>query len=322
MKMRILSAILIITSTILAACGSASAPAAEKPLRVAYTDWPGNYVTLIALQIGFFEEHGIAVEPVYYPTFSDSYIDLAIGKVDATSTVLIDLLPAIKNNDLRAVMITDATEGVDSIVATPDIPSIYGLRGKRIGVELGTFGELLVIEMLTRANLDKSDVTLVNISPDQIPSAIPSLIDAGHTRDPHTTKAIDSGNHIIFSTKDTPGLFPDVMTFRADVVQNRPEDVRAFVAAWFEAADYWLTNPQAGNTIVARYTGQMASEISTKGIHIYTLQDNLQAFAENPGSNLSSIYYVARFNLDFSIRAGYITTPPDLNIVLDPSFLK
>jgi NitT/TauT family transport system substrate-binding protein len=262
------------------------------------------------------------VEPVYYPTFSDSYTDLAIGKVDATSTVLIDLLPAIKNNDLHAVMITDATEGIDSIVATPDIASIYGLRGKRIGVELGTFAELLVIEMLAKAGLDTNDVNLVNIPPDQVPSAIPSLIDAGHTWDPHTAQAIASGNHIIFSTKDTPGLFPDVMTFRVDVIQHRPDDVRAFVAAWFEAADYWLTNPQAGNTIVAQYTGQLASEISTEGLHIYTLQDNLRAFAENPGSNLSSIYYVARLSLDFSIKAGYITIPPDLNILLDPSFLK
>jgi NitT/TauT family transport system substrate-binding protein len=148
------------------------------------------------------------------------------------------------------------------------------------------------------------------------------LIDAGHTWDPHTAQAIASGNHIIFSTKDTPGLFPDVMTFRVDVIQHRPDDVRAFVAAWFEAADYWLTNPQAGNTIVAQYTGQLASEISTEGIRIYTLQDNLRAFAENPGSNLSSIYYVARLSLDFSIKAGYITIPPDLNILLDPSFLK
>ncbi len=322
MKIRILSAILIIASTVLTACGSTSAPVAERPLRVAYTDWAGDYVILIALQMGFFKDRGISVEPVYYPTFSDSYTDLAIGKVDAINAVLIDVLPVIENNDLRAVMISDTSEGGDNIVAAPDISSIYELRGKRIGVVPGTFGELFIEEMLAKAGLTRREITLLNVPPDQVPSAIPSLIDAGHTREPHTAEAVANGKNVIFSSSDTPGLFPDIMTFRKEVVEARPEDIRAFVAAWFEAAEYWITNPQAGSTIIAQYTGQMASSVSMDGVHIYTLQDNLQAFSENPGSDLSSIYFVARLSLDFSIKAGYITTPPDLNIVLDPSFLK
>lgn len=319
---RILSAALLLFTLILSACSDPSLSVEKPPLRVAYTDWAGDYVTLIALQMGFFTDHGVSVDVVYYSTFSDSYTDLAIGKIDATSTVLIDLLPAIQNNNLHAVMITDSSDGIDSIVATPEVNSIYDLRGKRIGVEFGTYAEMLVTEMLTKAGLDNSDVTLLNITPDKVPSAIPSLIDAGHTWEPHTGEAIANGNHVIFTPAETPGLFPDVMTFRAEVLRSRPEDVRAFVAAWFEAADYWLTNPQAGNTIIAQYTGQMASDISTEGIRIYNLQDNLQAFAENPGSDFKSIYFVARKSLDYSIEAGYITTPPDLDIVLDPSYLK
>jgi NitT/TauT family transport system substrate-binding protein len=322
MKMRILSAILVIISMVLSACGSAPAPSEKTPLRIAYTDWAGDYVTLIALKMGLFEKHGVAVEPIYYPSYSDSYTNLAVGKVDAINAVLIDVFPAIKNNDLRAVMVTDSSEGGDSIVAVPDIQSIYALRGKRIGVELGTFGELFIAQMLAKAGMTERDVTLVNIAPEDVPSAIPSLIDAGHIREAQTAKALVNGNHVIFSTASTPGLFPDVMTFRAEVTQNRPDDIRAFVAAWFEAAEYWITNPQAGNTIVAQYTGKLASTVSTKGVHIYTLQENLQAFSENSGSDSASIYYVAHLSLEFSIRSGYITTPPDINILLDPSFLK
>jgi NitT/TauT family transport system substrate-binding protein len=322
MKMRILSAILVILSMVLSACGNAPAPSEKAPLRIAYTDWAGDYVTLIAQQMGFFRKHGVVVEPVYYQTLSDSYTDLAVGKVDAINAALIDVLPAIKNNDLRAAMVTDSSEGGDSIVAAPEIQSIYMLRGKRIGVELGTFGELFVVQMLAKAGLTERDVTLVNVAPEDVPSAIPSLIDAGHTRGSHTAEALAKGDHDIFSTSSTPGLFPDVMIFRAEVTQNRPDDVRAFVAAWFEAAEYWITNPQAGNTIIAQYKGQPASTISAKGVHIYTLQENLQAFSEDTGSDSTSIYYVAHLSVEFSIRSGYITTSPDLNILLDPSFLK
>jgi len=320
--MRILSVILIVASSFLAACGDATSTVKNEPLRVAYTDWAGDYVILIGIQMGFFEKRGVTVEAVYYPTFSDSYTDLAIGKIDAINAVMIDVLPAIKNNNLRAVMISDSSEGGDNIVASPDITSIYDLRGKRIGVELGTFGELFVLQMLARAGLTRQDVTLVNVSPDKVPVSIPSLIDAGHTWEPHTADAIAYGDHSIFSTSETPGLFPDIMTFRADVVQDHQEDINAFVQGWFDAAEYWLTNPQAGNAIIAQVTGQQISNISMNGVRIYTLQDNLKAFAENPGSDLTSIYYVARLSLDFSIKAGYITSPPDLNILLDPSFLK
>jgi NitT/TauT family transport system substrate-binding protein len=322
MKMRFFIVFLIIITTILTACGTTTTAAQKEPLRVAYTDRSGDYVTLIGIRMGFFKQRGVSVEAVYYPTFSDSYTDLAIGKIDAINAVLIDILPAIKNNNMRAVMVTDSSEGGDSIVATPDISSIRDLRGKRIGAEFGTFGELLVLQMLARVGLTRQDVTLINVSPEEVPAAIPTLIDAGHTWEPHTAVAVANGDRILFSSKDTPGLFPEIMTFRAEVVKDRSGDVSAFVKGWFDAANYWITNPQAGNTIIAQVTGQLASEISTQGVRIYTLQDNLQAFEDNPGSNISSIYYVARLNLDFSIKAGYITIPPDLNILLDPSFLK
>jgi NitT/TauT family transport system substrate-binding protein len=323
MKMQRPLCLFLTFALLLSACELAPAPETQKPpLRVAYTDRAGDYVILVAEEMGFFEKHGVSVEPVYYPTFSDSYTDLAVGKVDAINAVIINLLPVVKNDNLRIVMISDCSEGGDAVVASPEIQSIADLRGKRVGVVLGTFGELLVREMLKKGGLTMNDVQLVSITPDQVPAAIPDTIDAGHTWEPHISEALNSGNQILFSSAETPGLFPNVMTFRTQVIQERPEDVRAFVAAWFEAAEYWTANPQAGNAIVARYLGQSASDISFEGVRLYTIPDNLLAFSQNPGSDTLSIYYVARLSLDFSIGAGYITTPPELNLLLDPSYLQ
>jgi hypothetical protein len=60
----------------------------------------------------------------------------------------------------------------------------------------------------------------------------------------------------------------------------------------------------------------------TSNITIYTIADNTKLFANNPGTDASSIYFIAGFNRDFLINAGYITNPPDINTLLDPSFLK
>lgn len=322
MKLRRWVYLLLTAILLLSACGPGlSMETPRPPLRVAYTDWVGDYIVLVAKEMGFFEKHGVSVEPVYYPTFSDSYTDIAVGKLDAINAVIIDLLPVVENDNLRIVMIADCSEGGDAVVASPQIQTIADLRGKRLGVMLGTFGELFVREMLRKGGLTTSDVRLVGVTPEQVPEAIPDMIDAGHTWEPHISKALGNGNHIIFSTEETPGLFPDVITFRTQVIKERPEDIRAFIAAWFEAVEYWLANPEAGNALVAAYTGQPAGGISFRGVRIYSLADNRQAFSQNPGSDTTSIYYVVKLSLDFSISAGYITTPPDLNLLLDPSYL-
>jgi NitT/TauT family transport system substrate-binding protein len=307
---------------LLISCGGFSSVKPEyHPLKIAYTDWPGDYILFLADELGFFNQYNVDVLPIHYNSFNDEIPDLAIGKIDGLNIVPIDLLPIVQNNDIRVIMVTGCSNGADQIVASTDIDSIAALRGKRIGASMGTDGEFLVIEMLKRAGLSLADVTLVNISPDKVPYAIPELIDAGHTWEPYTTIATDLGQHIIFSSAETPGLLPDIFTVRLEVIQSRPDDIRNFVAAWLEATDWWLNNPTQGSQIIANRIGADPVDISFEGLKMSTAADNDSAFSDYPGVNPTSIHYVFRQSLSFSINSGYITIPPDINTILDPSFL-
>jgi NitT/TauT family transport system substrate-binding protein len=307
---------------LLAACTGAAAKPEHPPLKVGWSLWPGFYPIVIAAERDLFAKHGVAVEPIFYELYAAQLPDLQASKLDGVPITLGDalLLEGRASDSIRAVIITDHSTGADSIIATADIKTPADLKGKTIGVGLGSFGELLVRNMLQVEGLTIEDVTLININPEETTAAMPETIQAGHIWEPFTSEALAQGHHIIFSSAETPGLISDVIVFRTEIVEERPEEVRAFVAAWFEALAWWQTHPEEGNAMIAKHTGLKPEEISTEGIRLLNLDDNLRAFA--PGSDPTSLHVSGQVNADFLISAGGLTSAPDVERLLEPSFLK
>ena len=213
--------------------------------------------------------------------------------------------------------------GIYSVVASPNILTVRDLRNKRIGFAQHTSGEMFVSYMLRSAGMNLSYVDSVEVIPEQVPQSIPGQIDAGLVWEPYTSQALQQGKHILYQSTDYSTLIPRLLAFRTAVVEERPDDIRAFIQAWDEAVDYRINHPQESLEIIANSTGLPANELELTGdIKIYTIQDNLTLFAENPGVDASSIYFIANLNSAFLLNAGYITALPDIDTLLDPSFLR
>lgn len=318
-KVSLLVVVIFITSIVLAACGTPAAPSANKtPLKVSWNLWVGFYPLIIADKNGLFEKHGVQVELVLMNGPQDTMVALSSHAVDGSTGVFTDLIPLANENELHAVMVTDSSDGGDQFVSAADAATVADLKGKRIGTQFGTFSELFVREMLNQNGLALGDVQLVNVPPEQLPGALGNTVDAGHTYEPFTSEAINNGYHVLFSSSDTPGLIVDVVAFRGSVVKERPEDIRAFVAAWAEALAWWQANPAEGNAIIAEATGQKMEDISTTGAHLYSLEDNKKAFDKNqPGS----LYDITQKNIDFFSSTGGLSSAPDITQLIDASFL-
>jgi NitT/TauT family transport system substrate-binding protein len=125
---------------------------------------------------------------------------------------------------------------------------------------------------------------------------------------------------VLFTSKQTPGLIPDVIVFREPVLRARPADIRAFVRAWFQAVEYWQSNPKEGNAIIGKVLNIPPETISLEGVKLLTLNDNQQGFTSN--NSTDSLYYTAQLYANFFVRTGGLTRPPEINQLLDPSFLK
>ena len=291
------------------------------PLRVGWHTWPGYFPMAIAAHLNLFAKHGVAVEPILYDSAVSSHPDLQAGKLDGATGTLADalLMDGRLPDSVRVVLVADYSAGGDVVVAAPEIETVADLRGKSVGARLGSFSELFVLTMLQQHGLSRDDITLLKVEPKDAPNAIPGIIQAGHTWEPGLSQALAKGFHILFSSLDTPGLIPDLVIFRAHVIRTRPDDVRAFIAAWMEAADYWRRHPEEGNAAIAQATGMPLAQISAKGLKLFTLQDNLKAFAT--GTDTTSLYVSGRVNRSFLINSGGLTSAPVLERLLDGSFV-
>jgi NitT/TauT family transport system substrate-binding protein len=312
---------LIVITLLITACAGNSSTPEKHPLIVGWSLYPGWYPLLIAEKLGYFEKNGVEVNLRFYANYKDTTAPLASGYVDAGTLVLGDALLDDIAKGVKVVLITDSSNGADQFVALPGISGKEGIRGKRIGVTAGTFGGLLVREMLAIYDLNIADVKIVEVPPEQVPNALTqNYIDIGHTFEPYASEARANGNKAIFTSADAPDLIMNVIAFRKDVLAAHPQDVRNFINAWFEAAAYWQANPEDGSKIIASATGQDFTKINFEGVKFFDRDENLAAF--QPGSDRSSIVYGIETDLKYLTNIGLVTNPVAVNEVLDASYLK
>lgn len=305
---------------LLAACAPAQTQAESKsPLRIEYTLWWGDYTLLVAKELGLFEKYGVEVEPVYYPIYSDSYADLAAGILDGALFGLDDAISTNDKTPLNVVAIND-DGGNYYLLGDANTPNIASLKGKKVATEIGTFGEFLLIQALKQAGLYTQDVTMLNIPAEEVPENLGATVDAGYTWDPYAARAIADGAHILYQSGASKSIIPDVIVFNAKALKERPDDVRAFLKAWFEAVDFRKANPERANQIIAAQIGYPAEDI-TVDAQIYTLQENIVLFSDSAPDSMIDLKNAYQANADFLLNLGVLRNQPDLNLFVNSSFL-
>ncbi|WP_254625733.1 ABC transporter substrate-binding protein [Nostoc sp. TCL240-02] len=237
----------LITTCLLFAC-HASSPTEFKrpPLKVIFASFIGEYPGIIAQEKGFFKAQGVDVELMSKRYTQLERANFSAGKYDGiTASLGSFIILSATNPDIQGVLVIDESTGADVVVAQPQIKTVADLQGKKLGANLGGFSELFVTEMLKSSKLTSDDVKLVKLEALEIPQGLKNnVIQAGHAWQPHLSEAIKLGGHILFTSKQTPGLILDMIIFRNDTIRDRPEDVRAFVRGWLQAETYWKANVQ------------------------------------------------------------------------------
>lgn len=315
--------IFIITTILLCACQSLKITEIKPPpLKLAFINFIGYNSAIIAQEKGFFAAQGVEVELKYDIKFAQvQQADFNAGKYDGIGVTLGSfIVMSAKNPDIQAVMVVDETNGADVVVAQPDIKTVADLKGKNLGALLGSFSEVFVTQMLKTANLTNEDVNLVKVEASEIPPNLKNnIIQAGHTWEPYLSDALNSGGHIIFTSKQTPGLILDLIAFRGNIIRDRPQDIRAFVKAWLQAVTYWENNIEEGNAIISKALNIPIHTLSLEGIKLTDLADNKQLFQSNSSN---SLYKTAKIYANFFIGAGNVTRIPEIKSLFNPSFIN
>jgi NitT/TauT family transport system substrate-binding protein len=277
-------------------------------LRVGVDNWPGYYPLAIAEAKGYFAQEQLRIEltraagTLYMAAFNNQQLDVIFAPL-GNAVVL-----AGQRNASQVVAMVDESQGADAIVADADIRQVADLRGKRLGVKVAQFGELFVRQMLETHGVSSQDVHLIDLDGSDIPNSFSrNIIQAGHTWEPFVTTIKATGRHVLFSTRETPGLISDVIVMQDGLLKDHPNVAQAFLRAWFQAAAYWLDHPAEGNAIIAKAYDLQAKDLSLDGIKLSTVADNQRAFA--PGDTTQSLAYTIQLYSEFFRQNGTLSMP-------------
>lgn len=296
------------------------------PMKVAKYYWPGIYWIEIADKKGWFNEAGLNVELVdTNPDYFASLDDMVAGKMDANTFSLFDLISYnLKGAELVMVINSDNSCGAEAIVAKKNIEDIRSLKGKRVGVAQGTYLEYILEQVLARNGLEETDVIKVNGMPEKChEDFISGELDAVITWEPLVTEAIQKGEgRNLFDTSEIPGISPNGIAFHRSFIEQRRDDVQAFVGVWHRATAFIKENPEEAFGIITKIYQKTPAETQSlaQTDKLQDLQDNLDSFLYSTG--FESLHGAVRYLNNFMIKHKRTDKLIDSTEYLDPRFVR
>jgi NitT/TauT family transport system substrate-binding protein len=302
-----------------APAGALPVPAAHGPLRIGYSDWPGWVAWQIAIDKGFFATLGVDVSFLWLE-YVPSIEAFSEGKVDAVCMTNGDALVAGSSGAPSVgIIINDYSNGNDMIVARSGISGVAGLRGQRIGVEIGFVDHLLLMQALGSVSMTESDVHIVNAKTHETPQLLASGgVDAIAAWQPHSGRALDEvqGSHAVFTSADAPGLIYDMLFVAQASLASRRAEWVSVAKAWFMVVDF-IADPSHREEAMAimsrrvdlpiqRYTKLMS------GTRLLGREENQRRYRPSVGfeSVTGSSTIVDRFNLRNHVYKDAVAVAP------------
>lgn len=303
---------------------STSAPSGDE-ISLGFSAWPGWIPWQVAEEQGLFAEAGVAVDLVWFESYTDSLNALAAGQLDANSQTLNDTISSVAaESDQVIILVNDNSTGNDQIIVSEEIETIEDLEGKRIGVEIAVVDNYLLLLGLESVGLTADDVEIVPLETGAAAAAFASgQLDAVGVFAPFTTTAMErDGAHVLFSSEDFPGAIPDHLVVSRELIEERPDDVEKLIDAWYLTLAWIEENPDEAIEIMAERAGVSTEEYESydAGTTLFTIDDNLEAFED--GDDFTSLRYAAEDIMEFMIDQGLIEDEIDLDDIFDSQFVE
>lgn len=243
-----------------------------EPIRFATNPWPGFDPLYVAREQGFFEEAGLAVTLLELTSLGASRQAFERGQVDGCGATLVEILLAAEQAELRPQIaaVVDYSAGADVLIGRSELPSLAGLRGRRVAIEPGTLHLQLLALALARVSLTVREVVLVPMPQNAMPAAFADgLVAAAVCFPPESTQLLAAGAKVLFHSGEVPGQVVDTLVFDGSFVARRGPDATLFVGAYYRAMDFIAAHPDEAHAIMARRENMSVAELrqTIAGLH-------------------------------------------------------
>lgn len=257
-KIAIFGAI-ILSFGLFTGCGNkAVSETSTKPIEFRYGYTATNSDVLsglngIAMKQGYFEEEFKNVNTEFKPipfVKAGPAINSALAGGELEAGGLGDV-PAIvakaQKSNTTLINVQPSDYSTHLIVSkNSNITKVSELKGKKVAVQVGSYMQRILFQILEKNGLSPSDVELVNMSEVDASSAIASgSIDATAVTELKGVKLEKAGNiNLIFDTAGDEELIQQTASVvRTDFAKAHPEVIKAYFKALIRAEEYAKNHP-------------------------------------------------------------------------------
>jgi NitT/TauT family transport system substrate-binding protein len=316
----------LLTATLLAGLTWSSTLLAE-PLKIGYSDWPGFVAWEIAIEKKMFDKVGVDVQFEWFD-YVASMDAFAAGQLDAVAITNGDaLVTGATGAQNVMILIHDFSNGNDMVIGAPGISSITDLKGKKVGVEVGFVGHLLLLNALEKNGLTEADVELVNVPTNETPQVLASgQVDAVVAWQPSSGQALNlvPGSKAIYTSRDEPGLIFDILAVSPSSLAQNRKDWAKVIEVWDMVVAYLKDEATRDDaiSIMAARVGLTPKEYKgfIDGTHIMSVKESM-AYAVK-GDSFSSIYGSSKIADDFNVANEVYPDAQLIEAYIDMSLME
>ncbi len=232
---------------------------AEK-ITVAIGSGPVTSLIHIAFENGYFENEGLDLAIQEHTSGKSAFNAVVEGDADLATAADTPIMHAIMRGEKIYILATIAsTEHDKMIVARKDkgisIPN--DLKGKRIGVSVGTNAEFFMDSFLITHGISRDEVEVINVKSNAMVDTLTSgEVDAVSTWNPHISilqKRLGD-NGVTFSGE---GIYRETFNIatKQDFANENPETIKKVLRALIKADEFIEENPDEALETVADKIG-------------------------------------------------------------------
>ena len=228
-------------------------------IRIGYSSIGGAYTGIwVAHDAGLFAKEGLEDQMILIPSGSQLAQVAVAGEVDIASlNASSAMAAAVAGADIKFIG-SQVNKMIMSMYVRPEIKSIEGLKGKKIGItRFGSATDMSARYALRKYNLDpQKDVTVVQMG--AMSSIMAGLqggaVDAGLVSGPTQFTVEKLGFKELISITDMDLPFPNpVLVAQGGILRKRPELIDKFMRAYARGVHRAKTDRELALKVLARY---------------------------------------------------------------------
>jgi NitT/TauT family transport system substrate-binding protein len=251
-----LSTLLFIVLTINGCQQQKNSP--PEKITIAYSTAPNAILMDIALAKDYFREEGLEAMPQPHPFGKPALQSVIEGKADIATVgdtpIVFAVMDGRKITTLAAIQIPNRDH---AIVANREreIAKPSDLKGKTIGLTLGTTGHFFADSFLLAYEIDEKQVNFVDLTPDEMAAALAAgKVDAVSTWNPalmQLKKQLGSKGIIFFDESISTEMF--CVAAGQEYVKKHPAVIKKVLRALIKAETFARQHPEESRRLVAGF---------------------------------------------------------------------